>query len=95
MANEPEQTTTKEPQTDHDSKPSYDAIVLAAYFIALDRHARGEAPDPLKAAFPRADCIHATNKDACPFLPLNPFEHTGIAAVDPSDGTFSSNHLHG
>jgi hypothetical protein len=48
MANEPEQTTTKEPQTDHDSKPSYDAIVLAAYFIALDRHARGEAPDPLK-----------------------------------------------
>jgi hypothetical protein len=46
--NEPEQTTTKEPQTDHDSKPSYDAIVLAAYFIALDRHARGEAPDPLK-----------------------------------------------
>jgi hypothetical protein len=38
----------KEPQTDHDSKPSYDAIVLAAYFIALDRHARGEAPDPLK-----------------------------------------------
>jgi Protein of unknown function (DUF2934) len=48
MANEPEQTTTKEPKTDHDSKPSYDAIVLAAYFIALDRHARGEAPDPLK-----------------------------------------------
>jgi hypothetical protein len=48
MANEPEQTTTKEPQTDHDSKPSYDAIVLAAYFIALDRHARGEARDPLK-----------------------------------------------
>jgi hypothetical protein len=48
MANEPEQTTMNEPQTDQSSKPSYDAIVLAAYFIALDRHARGEAPDPLK-----------------------------------------------
>jgi hypothetical protein len=53
MANEPEQTTTNEPneqssQTDKGSKPSYDAIALAAYFIALDRHARGEAPDPLK-----------------------------------------------
>ena len=53
MANEPEQTTTNEPkeqslQTDAGSKPSYDAIALAAYFIALERHARGEAPDPLK-----------------------------------------------
>ena len=53
MANEPEPTTTNEPkeqspQTDVGSKPSYDAIALAAYFIALDRNARGEAPDPLK-----------------------------------------------
>jgi hypothetical protein len=48
MANEHKQTTTNEPQTDQGSKPAYDAIVLAAYFIALDRHARGEAPDPLK-----------------------------------------------
>jgi len=46
MVNEHEQTATSEPQTDH-TTPSYDAIVLAAYFIALDRHARGEAPDPL------------------------------------------------
>ena len=29
-------------------KPSYDAIALKAYFIALDRHARGEEADPLK-----------------------------------------------
>ena len=53
MANKPEQTTTNEPkeqipQMEPGSKPSYDAIVLAAYFIALDRNARGEAPDPLK-----------------------------------------------
>ena len=53
MANEPERKTTNEPdeqspQSDLGSKPSYDAIALAAYFIALDRHARGEAPDPLK-----------------------------------------------
>jgi len=53
MANEPEQRTTNErkeqtPQTDPGSKASYDAIALAAYFIALDRHARGEAPDPRK-----------------------------------------------
>jgi hypothetical protein len=53
MANEPDQTTTNEPkeqspQTDRGSRPSYDAFVLTAYFIALDRHARGEAPDPLK-----------------------------------------------
>jgi Protein of unknown function (DUF2934) len=51
MANEPEQTTTNEPneqssQRDKGSKPSYDAIALAAYFIALDRHARGEACRP-------------------------------------------------
>jgi len=26
----------------------YDAITLKAYFIALDRHARGEPADPLK-----------------------------------------------
>jgi hypothetical protein len=53
MMNEPEQTTTNEPneqssKTDNGSRPSYDAIALAAYFIALDRHVRGEAPDPLK-----------------------------------------------
>ena len=53
MANEPEQTTTNESedqsaQMDQGSKLSYDAIALAAYFIALERHARGEAPDPLK-----------------------------------------------
>jgi len=47
MANEPVQTSTNEPQIDQSSKPSYDTIALAAYFIALDRHARGEAPDPL------------------------------------------------
>jgi hypothetical protein len=48
MANEPEQTTMGEAQTDHGLKPSYDAIVLEAFFIALDRHERGEPPDPLK-----------------------------------------------
>ena len=49
MRNEPERKTTDEPKEQRPrSKPSYDAIVLAAYFIALDRHARGEAPDPLK-----------------------------------------------
>jgi hypothetical protein len=53
MANEPEQTGTswvheQSPRADKELKPSYDAIALAAYFIALARHARGEAPDPLK-----------------------------------------------
>jgi hypothetical protein len=47
-ANEPEQTSPNESQIDRGSKPSYDAIALATYFIALDRHARGEAADPLK-----------------------------------------------
>ena len=28
--------------------PLYDAIALRAYFIALERHRNGEAPDPLK-----------------------------------------------
>jgi hypothetical protein len=37
-------------------KPSYDAIALKAYFIALDRHARGEPGDPLK------DWIEAENQ---------------------------------
>ena len=50
MANEPKLTRAtgtneQSPQTDKESKPSYDAIALAAYFIALDRHDRGEAPD--------------------------------------------------
>jgi len=30
------------------ANPRYDAIALKAYFIALDRHARGEPADPLK-----------------------------------------------
>jgi hypothetical protein len=29
-------------------KPCYDLIALKAYFIALDRHARGEPSDPFK-----------------------------------------------
>jgi hypothetical protein len=53
MTNVPEQKTMNEskeqsPRTDPWLNPSYDTIALAAYFIALDRHARGEAPDPLK-----------------------------------------------
>ena len=49
---DPKKTTNESkeqsPQTDPGSEPYDDAIALAAYFIALDRHARGEAPDPLK-----------------------------------------------
>jgi hypothetical protein len=29
-------------------KPTYDEIALRAYFLALDRHRRGEASDPEK-----------------------------------------------
>jgi hypothetical protein len=32
------------PQTDQGSKPSYDAIALAAYFIALDRMLEARPP---------------------------------------------------
>jgi len=34
--------------TPETAKPCYDTIALKAYFIALDRHARGEPGDPLK-----------------------------------------------
>ncbi|MEP6668131.1 MAG: DUF2934 domain-containing protein [Chthoniobacter sp.] len=30
------------------SKPTYDEIALRAYFLALDRHRRGEPSDPQK-----------------------------------------------
>jgi len=40
---------TKEPLTaPPPSGISYDAVALRAYFIALDRHRRGEPPDPFK-----------------------------------------------
>ena len=42
-----------QPATDQPSGPrsevvSYDEIALRAYFIALDRHSRGERGDPLR-----------------------------------------------
>ncbi len=40
--------TEVEHQLGEEPKVSYDTIALKAYFIALDRHARGEDADPLK-----------------------------------------------
>ncbi len=53
MTNAPEQSqadggTNQSPLPRQAAKPSYDAIALKAYFIALNRHARGEPSDPLK-----------------------------------------------
>jgi len=53
MTNAPEQSqanggTKQSPPPKQAAKPSYDAIALEAYFIALDRHARGEPSDPVK-----------------------------------------------
>jgi hypothetical protein len=49
MINDADRTDTGESRvTQREQKLSYDAIALKAYFIALDRHARGEEADPLK-----------------------------------------------
>jgi hypothetical protein len=53
MNSDQNQRASRDPQTESlspsvRSKHAYDDIALRAYFIALDRHRRGEESDPLK-----------------------------------------------
>jgi hypothetical protein len=47
-ANPPEAKEGSQPPVPRIFPPSYDDIALRAYFIALDRHRRGQPSDPFK-----------------------------------------------
>ncbi len=54
---------TPEPAPGETPGPCYDAIALKAYFIALDRHARGEEADPLKDWLEAERLLKTTGSD--------------------------------